>query len=94
MLIASINYGLWVDSKIQNRVILIKNCSVCVWGADVAEAVCGKGGQCVWEPCAFCLLKIALYSGVAACVSNPSTWEADGEVGRFHLVQGRDNQSA
>lgn len=53
MLIASINYGLWVDSKIQNRVILIKNCSVCGGGADMAEAVCGKGDQCVWEPCAF-----------------------------------------
>lgn len=68
MLIASINYGLWVDSKIQNRVILIKYCSVCVWGgdADVAEAVCGKGGQCVWEPCAFCLLKITLYPGVVS----------------------------
>lgn len=50
MLITRINYGFWVD-----RVILINCCSVCVGDADVTEAVCGKGGQCVWEPCAFCL---------------------------------------
>lgn len=40
MLIASVNYGLWVDSKIQNRVILIKNCSVCVCGVLTWQRLC------------------------------------------------------